>query len=323
MKRFVVLVFLAILFLCTSCAFKETDVTRKECDFTVETFPKVDGSTSAHPLQMLVACKLLDVEYDWFSFPVDNTKRLLPKRDDPEKEGEADYITKNVVHNGTHGAYVNLVKGVADVVLVARAPSPDELKLAEDMNVEIITDAVALDAFVFIVKKDNPTGDLSEKEIQDIYTGKITNWKEVGGGDLDIHAYQRNDNSGSQELMKSLVMRELEMTVPMSPMILMGMMGPINMLSEDVQGICYSVFFFEEFMAPNEHIKRIAIDGVFPDTETIRSREYRYATEVFVAVRGDLEKDTQAYMMRRWLLSLEGQQAVKESGYVPVRLLDE
>jgi phosphate transport system substrate-binding protein len=229
----------------------------------------------------------------------------------------ADFINGNIVHRGTHDAYVNLIEANADLVLVARQPSRDELDLAGSTGVEMEIRAVALDAFVFIFNADNPLEGLTTQQIQEIYTGGITDWNEVGGNPAGIHPYQRDRNSGSQELMETLVMRDLEM-IDAPDMILEGMMGPINMISEDPDGIGYSVYFYEQFMAPNEQLKLVAVDGVMPNYENIQARAYPYTTEVYAAIRTDLDETSSAHELWQWLATEQGQDAVKESGYVPV-----
>ncbi|MFH0817939.1 MAG: substrate-binding domain-containing protein [Candidatus Micrarchaeota archaeon] len=300
---------------CTEMACADTE----ELNFNLNDYPKIDGSTSTHPLSILVACKLLNVSYSWTP-TWDGSKYLMPNvtATEPEKRYIASNITQKIIHRNTHESYVNLIEKKADLILVARLPSDDELELAKNKGVELETHAVALDAFVFILNKNNSVTSLATKQIQDIYTGKITNWREVAGRDAKINAYQREDNSGSQELMKSLMMKDLKI-IAAPLMILTGMMGPINRLSTDKDGIGYSVYYFEEFMAPNEKIKLCGVDGVIPDYESIRTRKYPYVAEVYVVIRKDLDKKSNAYKLRDWLLSDDGQEVVKESGYVPIR----
>lgn len=281
-------------------------------------YPRVDGSTSAHPLAVLIACELMDVPCIWEVNPFDAIRRLVPDKSQPGREHVAEHILGAVVHQGTHGAYVNLIENRADLVLVARLPSADELGLADDMGVDLDIEPVALDAFVFLFNRHNPVSGLTVEEIRDIYTGEITNWDQVGGDEAEIHAYQRDENSGSQELMKTLVMKGLQMTEPGEPMVLLGMMGPINRLSEDRDGIGYSVFFFEQFMAPNEEIKLVKVDGTLPSYESIAARKYPFATEVYAVVRKGVDEASGAYQIREWLLSAEGQEIVAKSGYVPI-----
>jgi len=291
------------------------DEDKGELIFTEDNYPTVDGSTSTHPLAVLISCKMLDIPYKWEQY-YDDTRRIVPEPTESSQEPIAENITKKVVHYGTHSSYENLINEKVDLILVARLPSDDELELANDMNVQLEAEAVALDAFVFIVNIDNPIESFTSKQVRDIYTGNITNWASFDENVEEINAYQRNDNSGSQELMESLVMKDLTM-IDAPDMILYGMMGPINILSTDENGIGYSVYFFEEFMAPNEKIKLCALNGDYPTYETIKSRSYIYTTEVFVVIREDQDQKSEAYELREWLLTSEGQEVVKESGYVP------
>ena len=283
-------------------------------NFTVENYPSVDGSTSTHPLQAIIACKILGVEYSWMPSWFDETYRVWPSTD--EKTDMAQFIRDSIIHNGTHGAYTNLIEGKADVILVARSASADEMDQADSLGITLNTTPVALDAFVFIININNPINSLTEKEIQDIYTGNITHWNEVGGTDAQIHPYQRNPNSGSQELMLSLVMKDLTM-MNFPQMILMGMMGPIYMITDDRNGLGYTVYFFEQFMAPNDSLKLLAVNGVAPDYNTLRKGEYIYTTEVYAVIREDLNRSSNAYLLYQWLQTVDGQAVVAESGYIP------
>lgn len=278
-------------------------------------YPKVDGSTSAHPLQVLIACKILDVAYDWMPYWYDETFRIWPV-DEGNDDGTA-YIRDSVMCSGTHGAYVNLILGEVDFILVARAASQDELDLADSAQVTLKSAPVALDAFVFIVNHENPVNSLTESEIRDIYTGSITHWHEVGGNTTKINPYRRNPNSGSQELMETLVMRDLTMMNLPDMMMLWSMMGPINAISDDVDGIGYTVYYYEQFMAPNDRLRIMQIDGVAADEEFIKSREYKYTTEVYAVIRDGTDLTSPAGTLFRWALTSEGQEVVKESGYIP------
>jgi phosphate transport system substrate-binding protein len=281
---------------------------------TTSNYPRVDGSTSTHPLQTLIACKILGVEYSWMESWFDETYRIWPSSD--KKPEIASFIRDSIVHNGTHGSYVNLIEGEADIIIVARRASDDEIRMADSMQVELRTTAIAFDAFVFIANVNNPVNSLTVREIQDIYTGSITQWNEVGGRETEIHPYQRNPNSGSQELMLSLVMKDLSM-MDLPHMILFGMMGPINQISHDWDGLGYTVYFFENFMAPNDNLKLLAVNGVAPGYNTLRSREYIYTTEVFVVIREDLAESSTAFLLYQWLPTEEWQKVVEESGYIP------
>ena len=274
----------------------------------VDGFPLIDGSTSTAPLGGMIFCTMLEVPCEWVEF-IDGNRYLMP--DLTEYPGEF----PGFGHLGTHSAYLNLINQKADLILVARAPSNEELDLAALSGVDLIIQPVALDAVVFIVNENNPVADLSLDEIQDIYTGKLTDWGQVGGQTAEIHPYQRDAQSGSQQLMQSLVMKDLPM-IDAPLMVLLKMIAPFYAISEDPLGIGYSVYYYEENMAPNEKVKLLAVDGIKPDHETIQTRQYPFTTEVYAVVRADSPPRSVAVRLRDWLLSAAGQEMIEKSGYV-------
>lgn len=294
-------------------------------------YPAVDGSTSAHPLQRTLACDLLDVPCAWSAQSEESVQRTIipdPAQEIPEQAGQA---ILDIKHNGTHGAYMNLIEGAADVILVARAPSADELQAAKENGVSLDARPAALDAFVFMVNVKNPVESLPLDTLHDIYTGQISTWAELditidleSQGAESIQAYQRERNSGSQELMEKLVMQGTPM-LDAPNMIVETMLGPFNAIGGnpwtgegDVLGLGYSVYYYANFMFPHEYVKLIGVDGVPPTSENIASGAYPLATEVHIAVREDTPQDSTAIMFRNWLLSDDGQRVIEESGYVPL-----
>ncbi len=310
-------VFLSVILIALSLFNCEDSRESTEIQFdslSVDNYPEVDGSTSAHPLQVLIACRLLGVEYSWMPGWFDETYRIWPSPD--EKPEIAQFILDSITHSGTHTAYTNLINGIADIIIVARSASDDEIDLADSVGVDLITIPIALDAFVFIANIRNPVNSLTTKQIQDIYVGNITRWNLVGGTNTEINPYTREPNSGSQELMLSLVMRDLQM--PDYPeMILYGMMGPINRISGDRDGLGYTVYFYEQFMAPNDSLKLLAVNGILPEYNTLRKKQYIYTTDVYTVIREDQNRQSNAYKLYQWLLTYKGQRVIEESGYIP------
>ena len=229
---------------------------------------------------------------------------------------EAGGLVMSIFHSGTHQAYVNLVQNQTDLILVARLPSDDEVDEAAKVGITLDVHPIALDAFVFLVHKENSVTSLTLEQIRDIYSGEITDWSALGGVGR-INAYQRDRNSGSQELMEELVMKGTPISD--SPnMIFPSMMGPINAIHDDPLGIGYSVFYYATFMLPDENIKLLGVEGIHPSSETIANRDYPLVTEVYVVVRGDMPPDSSTIALRDWFLTQAGQETVIESGYVPI-----
>ncbi len=284
--------------------------------FTIHNYPRVDGSTSAHPLQNVIACYILGINFEWYDAP-DGTRRIYPDYSDTTKKEIYNYIW-DIQHHGTHEAYVNLISDSTDVILVAREPSPDELAFANSRGIKLNFKAVALDAFVFILNVNVPVDNLTIDQIRGIYTGNITNWRDVGGPNAPINAYQREANSGSQELMEALVMKGLKM-VNAPEMVLITMISIINKVELDPWSIGYTVYYYEEFMARREAIKLCAINGIKPNYENIYHRFYDLTAPVYVVIRADLDENSNAYLLEQWLETDIGQQVVGSSGYIPAR----
>ena len=132
---------------------------------------------------------------------------------------QTDVTEESFDYSNTHPGYIKLIDGEKDLIVVTQ-PSEEELEYAKSKNVELEVIPVVNEGFVFYVNSENPVSTLSLEQIQDIYSGKITNWKEVGGNDEKIRAFQRPVNSGSQTGMLALVMKDKElMEAPKEDMV--------------------------------------------------------------------------------------------------------
>ncbi len=175
-----------------------------------EDYPSVDGSTSAEPLQGAVFCEILDIDWEWYTRGLEAPRLIGPSDTAYDEDPRIfDFFRDHVSHNGTHSAYMNLISGQADLILVAREPSIDELEAAATAAVNLDVQPVALDAFVFLANDSGPVRDLPLETIRQIYSGSITTWDQAvaGAAPNEIVPFVRNRNSGSQELMEKLVMR--------------------------------------------------------------------------------------------------------------------
>jgi phosphate transport system substrate-binding protein len=277
-------------------------------------YPRVDGSTSTKPLHMVIACKTFGVRCAWQE-PIFSERAIAPDLQDKLRT-EASKLFDLTQHTGTNPAYLNLINGKRDLILVARAPSEDELQAAKQNHVELDVRPFALDAFVFLVNVQNPVDHLTLANARDVYTGKITDWATLGGKGA-IKAYQRDRNSGSQELMDALVMRGAPM-IHAPDMLIMTMMGAVNAIGRDVSGIGYSVYYYATFMLPDKNVKLVAVNGIPPTSANIAARAYPLIAPVYAVTRKNLPGNSSAALLRDWLLTQEGQAAVAESGYVPL-----
>ncbi|MCX6120704.1 MAG: substrate-binding domain-containing protein [Ignavibacteriales bacterium] len=310
---FIAMFFIVVL---VGCKEASNEVTPEETvdlsHFTAENFPRVDGSTSNRPMMVVLACEIFKLQFQWFDAG-DATMQPFPVTDSAKLK-ETDFA-RNITFYKTIRAYDRLIYDSTDVILVANAPSQDHLQLAASLGVSFSIAPIALDGIVFLLNSANPVNNLTTEQIIGIYTGQIKNWKEVGGNDVLIGAYIRNRNSGSQELMEQLVMQGRTM-IDAPDMILFDMMGLINKIITDQNGIGYTVYYYNATMVPRNEVKRISINGIKPDAATINSGAYRYVAPVYAIIRTTLDKNSNAYLFWKWMQTNAGQLAVAKSGYV-------
>ena len=254
-------------------------------------------------------------------FYIDGDAVIICTREEAMINSIPDYIDENTMYFKTHGLYLNIINNNTDLVFASRKPSAEELKLAQERDVEFEIRAVAKNALVFMVNKENPIEKLTIKQIQEIYTGVVKNWIEVGGKDAQIMPYFRNPDFDNHELMKSLVMNDLKMIdrTFTNELLIESVSGIVNRLEWDVNSISYGIYFYEEFMIPSRHTKLVAVDGYIPNYQNIKSGKYPLTTTIYAVTRKGMHKDSSAIKLRDWLLTPEGQMIVNESGFVPIR----
>ena len=158
-----------------------------------------------------------------------------------------------------------------------------------------------------------------------IYTGEITNWKEVGGVDHAITPYIRNADSGSQEKMETLVMQGLTMIDRtdenyMYEIIGSQMISPYAQLEIDEYGIGYTPFFYCTAMVRDlMRVDMLSIDGVAPTKESLRSNKYPFVSSIYAAVRKTENHESMAYKLYQFLFTKKGADMIDESGYIAIR----
>lgn len=262
--------------------------------------PKLDGATALYPLYSAFARAV---------YPENNYPAYITK--------ENDYV----VCTNTDGAYRRLIKGEADVIFVA-GPSKEQLQMASDAGMELKLIPIGREAFVFFVNSQNPVNGLSVGNIQRIYSGEAINWKEFGGKNDEIKAFQRPVNSGSQTALIKL-MGDTPLMTPPSERVA-GLMGDIiNIVSyKNFSGaIGYSFLFFVTEMVNDNKIKLLAVNGIAPTRENVANNMYPYASEFYAVTAGT--ENPNAEKLIDWILSEQGQELIKNTGYTPIGGKDE
>ncbi len=276
---------------------------------------RMDGATALYPIySAFVQAVYPEGEYDLY-----RDERI--NDDDPTND---DFFS-DVTCSGTTTAYERLIKGWTDVIFCA-APSQDQLDMAAAAGLELHLTPIGREAFVFFVNSQNPVEGLTVEEIQKIYTGEITNWRQVGGKWQKIRPYQRDENSGSQSALLRL-MDGLPLLEPETEDRIGGMGGIITQVASyrnHKNAIGFTFRFYSTEMVQNDQIKLLALNGVAPTRDTIRDGSYPIASNFYAITASPIGEpapeesngDLRAFL--DWILGPQGQWIIEQTGYVGV-----
>ena len=189
------------------------------------------------------------------------------------------------------------------MLVVYEAPDSvkEELKAA---NVQLEQKPIGVDALVFIVNEDNP----------------VTNWKDVGGQDLDIVAFQRRSDSGSQTLFQKLLIQGGELMDPpteLAPTAMGELVDSLAAYNNSANAIGFSVYYYIDQMYSQPGLRLLSVDGVMPSNDTLADGSYPLCNDFYAVIRPDAAADSPERQLYDWLDTEAGQACIKKAGYVP------
>lgn len=216
-------------------------------------------------------------------------------------------------------SYLNFLEGGADLLLVSRADAGTQ-EAIDQSGIALEYIPLRRDALCFIVNAANPIDSLADSIVKDIYQGKLLRWDELEGGQEEyIIAYQRNEDSGSQAMMRRLVMAGLEMAEPVWESNSMEVLvGEIAEYDNAAGAIGYTTYYFADEMYQGPDVKFLKINGVAPTAQTIADGTYPYLNENNIVIRADAKKNSEVRKAAAWLKSAEGKKMMEALNYIPV-----
>ena len=265
--------------------------------FSPEEFPKLDGSTACIPLmaQMMADTTGIDLEVAQSGISVSTTA----------------YAWENF------GLYPD-EDYTAKMLVVYEAPDYVKEELQE-AGAQLEQKPIGRDALVFIVNENNPVQSLTRQQLKDIYAGKITNWKDVGGDDLAIVPFQRGEDSGSQTLFRKLLIQGGELMDPpteLAPAAMGELVDSIAAYNNSANAIGFSVYYYIDQMYSKPGLRLLAVDGVTPGNDTIASESYPLCNEFYAVIHGNAAPDSPQRKVYDWLSTDEGRRCIDTAGYV-------
>ena len=227
------------------------------------------------------------------------------------------------------------VKAVADGTMSIGTASRDLTDSEMEAHPDLAPHAIARDGIAIVVHPENPVDGLTMEELQGIYTGEITNWKDVGGEDSEIAeassegiirdivkffncgedsgimVVSREEGSGTRSYFEDAVIKSTGKEIT-DHAIIQDSNGKIR---TTVAGDKHSIGFLSLGYASSD-VKTVALDGVAPSTENVRSGEYAISRTLLMITKGDPGEDEQAFL--DFVLSEAGQKIVLDVHYIPV-----
>lgn len=226
----------------------------------------------------------------------------------------------SVTGGGSGTGIAALLNGTVDIANASRQIKDEEVDEAKSKGIDPVEFIIARDAIAVIVNPENPVSQLTLKQISDIYSGKINNWREVGGEDRPIVRLSRETNSGTHVYFLETVLRlgnSEEITLfSMDTLLLPSSEGIIAEVRQNPNAIGYDGLGY----VPDD-LKMIAIaeDGgayVLPAIETVNDKSYPIARDLYMYTNGEPAGVVKEYL--DWILSPEAQEIVAELGFVPI-----
>lgn len=210
------------------------------------------------------------------------------------------------IEGGGSGIGVQKVgEGLVDIGNTGRALSPEEIK-----KYGLESFPFALDGVATIVNPKNAVSDLSAQQIRDIFAGKITNWKEVGGKDAAIHLFSRDEASGTREVFWKKLLDKGPVAVSANIVPSNGAMKVA--VAEDPDAIGYVSIGHVD-----ESVKAVSLGGVAATQENAKNGSYPVVRKLYMNTKGKPSKLVQTFI--DYILSPEGAQIIKQHGYIPLK----
>jgi phosphate transport system substrate-binding protein len=255
-------------------------------------YPRLDGAIGSYPLYAAVA-------------------QAVYAGLDEETAGEIVDCTNTV------DAYVRLIVGEVDIFF-GMAPSREQREYAAAKGLTLTQTPITKEAFVFFVHKDNPVRSLTQAQVRAVYSGRIQNWKELGGPDERILAFQRPEGSGSQTTMLRIMEGEA-IARPLREAVAAGMADILEVVAyrNRKNALGYSFRWYATVLFVNPDIRLLAIDGIEPTPENIRSGAYPFTVSRLAVTARPLNPQSKSLI--DWILGPEGQDLIARIGYVPLR----
>lgn len=218
-------------------------------------------------------------------------------------------INISVSGGGSGNGIKAIIDGTTDIADSSRFIKEKEIKLAMEKGVLPVPHRVAMDCVVPIVHPTNPLNDISMDRLKEIYTGKITNWKELGGNDKPVVVISRDTSSGTYEVWHEKVLHKEKVT---PKALLQASNGAVaQAVAKNKYAIGYIGIGYV-----NKDVKALKVDRVEASATTALNETYPVSRALFMFTNGWPKGDVMSFI--NFVVGPPGQKIAQEEGYVPL-----
>jgi len=227
----------------------------------------------------------------------------------------------SVTGGGSGTGIAALINGTVDIANASRAMKKEEIDAAKKNGIDPKEHTVARDAIAVVVHPSNPVQGLTIPQLADIYTGKITNWKDLGGADLPIVLLSRESNSGTYVyFLENVVRQGVKSAVMFSPdtLLMPSSEGISNEVRQNPNAIGYDGL---GYVTSDQKVLPVAKDSasphVLPSAATVNDGTYPISRPLYMYTAGEPQGEVKTYL--DWIIGPEGQALVPTLGFVPLQ----
>jgi phosphate transport system substrate-binding protein len=267
---------------------------------SVEEYPRIAGVTAAMPLMAEMLHEIAGLSAEDAKSSVSSTNACSAWED--------------------VGAWYDPAYPEYSSSLLLAYPAPEEAQQEMDSaGITLESTPLTQDALVFFVSEENPVKALTSAQLADIYTGKITNWKDVGGADAPILPRQGDSYSAGQAMFLNMVMKDKTPMAAATESVPCegGLVEEICSYGNTPSELGFGVYYYLRHMCALPGIRLLKIDDVEPTDKTLKDGSYPLCCSLYAAIRADEAQDSAARKLYSWLLGDEGRQCLQRTEYLP------
>ena len=220
-------------------------------------------------------------------------------------------VNVSVRGTGSGNGIAALINSTCDIADASRPMKQSEIDKAKTNGINPVANVIAKDAIAVVINPKNPVSEISHEQLKKIYTGEITNWKQLGGPDMKIVPITRDSSSGTFEIFEEKVLgKGVEM---ISTAVVQGSNQAVKTTVEKTKG---AVGYIGLGYVDNS-VKALRYDRVMPSKESVLNGEYEISRPLFMYTNGEPKGVVKKFI--DFVMSPEGQTIAEEVGYIAVR----